>query len=133
MGTRKGTSVHGGLKNGCKSIPERVVPASCAQPQGCGTQNVIIQWARDSAYRFFPLVEDEQFGLVLHPFDLATNKCLALAGRLEPRDWVDMGTCVLNRQGGLLKASGDELALLVQQDSVVFHYGHIGGVMPAIQ
>ena len=58
-----------------------------------GTQNVIVQWARDSAYRFFPLVEDEQFGLVLHPFDLATNKCLALAGRLEPRDWVDMITC----------------------------------------
>ncbi len=51
---------------------------------------VRIEWARDSAYRFFPLVEHEDFGLTLHPFDLATNKVLALVGRLEVRDWVDV-------------------------------------------
>ena len=51
---------------------------------------VIIEWTRDSAFRFFPLVEHDDFGLALHPFDLATNKVLALAGRLEPRDWVDV-------------------------------------------
>jgi hypothetical protein len=28
----------------------------------------------------------------IHPFDLATNKVLALAGRLEPRDWIDVLT-----------------------------------------
>jgi hypothetical protein len=44
---------------------------------------VVVQWARDSAYRFFPLVEDPTFGLTLHPFDLATNKVLAMAGRLN--------------------------------------------------
>jgi hypothetical protein len=32
-------------------------------------------------------------GLVLHPFDLATNKVLALVGRLEPRDFIDVLTC----------------------------------------
>lgn len=52
-----------------------------------------IQWVRDSAYRFFPLVTDELLGLTLHPFDLATNKLLALAGRQVPRDWVDMVSC----------------------------------------
>ena len=52
-----------------------------------------IQWARDSAYRFFPLVEDPLLGVTLHPFDLATNKLLALAGRREPRDWVDAIRC----------------------------------------
>ena len=52
-----------------------------------------IQWARDSAFRFFPLIEDELLGLALHPFDLATNKVLAMAGRLEVRDWVDVITC----------------------------------------
>jgi hypothetical protein len=52
-----------------------------------------MQWARDSAFRFFPLLEHEQLGLVLHPFDLATNKVLALAGRLEPRDWIDVLNC----------------------------------------
>ena len=28
----------------------------------------------------FPLLEHEQLGLTLHPFDLATNKVLALVG-----------------------------------------------------
>lgn len=50
---------------------------------------VAIQWVKDSAFRFFPLVEDDDFGLTAHPFDLATNKVLALGGRLEIRDWLD--------------------------------------------
>jgi hypothetical protein len=56
-------------------------------------QRSSMQWARDSAYRFFPLVEDPLMGLALHPFDLATNKVLAMAGRLEVRDWVDVLSC----------------------------------------
>ena len=48
---------------------------------------------RDSAYRFFPLVEHDDFGLTLHPFDLAVNKMLALVGRMEPRDWIDLLQC----------------------------------------
>lgn len=58
-----------------------------------GGDRVIMQWAHDSAFRFFPLLEDDLMGLVLHPFDLATNKVLAMAGRLEPRDWIDVLTC----------------------------------------
>jgi hypothetical protein len=54
---------------------------------------VLVQWARDSAYRFFPLVRHDDLGLVLHPFDLATSKVLALVGRVEPRDFVDTLTC----------------------------------------
>jgi len=54
---------------------------------------VVMQWARDSAFRFFPLVEHADLGLTLHPFDLATNKVLALVGRLEVRDWVDVMEC----------------------------------------
>jgi hypothetical protein len=54
---------------------------------------VLVQWARDSAFRFFPLMRDETLGLTLHPYDLATNKALALAGRLEPRDWIDLINC----------------------------------------
>ncbi len=56
-------------------------------------QSVVMQWATDSAYRFFPLVRHEDFGLILHPVDLATNKVLALVGRLEVRDWVDLINC----------------------------------------
>ena len=55
-----------------------------------GGTSVLVEWARDSAFRFFPLVEHELLGLALHPFDLATNKVLALVGRLEPRDWFDV-------------------------------------------
>jgi hypothetical protein len=58
-----------------------------------GGDSVVIQWAQDSAYRFFPLVRHEELGLSLHPFDLATSKVLALVGRLEPRDFVDTLTC----------------------------------------
>jgi hypothetical protein len=47
----------------------------------------------DSAYRFFPLLRNDELGLVLHPFDLATSKVLALVGRVEPRDLVDTLTC----------------------------------------
>ncbi|MEN6334170.1 MAG: hypothetical protein ABFE01_07895, partial [Phycisphaerales bacterium] len=54
---------------------------------------VLMQWTRDSAFRFFPLVRHEELGLTLHPFDLATNKVLALVGRLEIRDWIDLITC----------------------------------------
>ena len=54
---------------------------------------VLMEWARDSAYRFFPLVEHPDFGLALHPFDLATNKLLAMIGRREVRDWVDLLQC----------------------------------------
>jgi hypothetical protein len=56
-------------------------------------KTVLMQWARDSAFRFFPLIEDEIFGLTMHPFDLATNKVLAMAGRLEVRDWIDVISC----------------------------------------
>jgi len=58
-----------------------------------GGESVLLEWTRDSAYRFFPLVRHEDFGLTLHPFDLATNKVLALVGRLEVRDWLDVLTC----------------------------------------
>lgn len=53
----------------------------------------LLQWVRDSAYRFFPLVHHEDFGLSLHPFDLATNKLLALIGRVAVRDWIDTIEC----------------------------------------
>ncbi len=56
-------------------------------------EQTVMQWACDSAYRFFPLIENDLLGMTLHPFDLATNKVLAMAGRLEVRDWVDALQC----------------------------------------
>ncbi len=58
-----------------------------------GSESVILQWVQDSAFRFFPLIHHPDFGLVLHPLDLAINKVLALIGRIEIRDWVDVISC----------------------------------------
>lgn len=55
-----------------------------------GDQATRIDWAHDSAWRFMPPVRDELGGFVLHDVDLAINKTLALAGRDEPRDYVDI-------------------------------------------
>ena len=52
--------------------------------------SVEIDWAIDSAVRFFPVLPDKELGWRLHPFDLATNKALALASRSETRDLVDI-------------------------------------------
>jgi hypothetical protein len=51
---------------------------------------VEIDWAADSAFRFFPIERDPQLGWRLHLFDVATNKALALAARTETRDYVDI-------------------------------------------
>jgi hypothetical protein len=49
-----------------------------------------MDWAHDSRWRFLPPVRVQNAGYVLHPVDLAVNKALALAGRDEPRDFVDL-------------------------------------------
>ena len=49
-----------------------------------------MEWVQDSAFRFFQVVEDEFCGYRLHDADAAVNKLLALAGRQEVRDYVDV-------------------------------------------
>jgi hypothetical protein len=49
-----------------------------------------IDGAHDSAWRFMPPVRDALGGYLLHDVDLAINKTLALAGRDEARDFVDI-------------------------------------------
>jgi hypothetical protein len=49
-----------------------------------------LEWVVDSDFRFYPAQRDPDFGYVLHPADLATNKIMAAAGRREPRDIVDL-------------------------------------------
>ncbi|MBX7113295.1 MAG: nucleotidyl transferase AbiEii/AbiGii toxin family protein [Myxococcaceae bacterium] len=56
----------------------------------CGDDSTKIEWAHDSAWRFMPTVADAELGFVLHPVDLALNKVLALVGRNEPRDFLDV-------------------------------------------
>jgi hypothetical protein len=55
-----------------------------------GVERVEIDWAADSAFRFFPIERDPMLGWRLHLFDAATNKALALSARAETRDYVDI-------------------------------------------
>lgn len=55
-----------------------------------GRRELKIEWAQDSAFRFFPLQQDKLLGYRLHDADAAINKVLALAGRDEIRDFVDV-------------------------------------------
>jgi len=94
-----------------------------------GADGVILQWVQDSAFRFFPLVEHPDFGLALHPFDLATNKVLALVGRAEVRDWVDIIHCHTSLQSfGFLvwatsgKDPGLSPAFILEQAARSAHY-----------
>lgn len=51
---------------------------------------VKLEWVRDTAFRFFPVIEDQQLGFRMHDADLMINKCLALANREEVRDIIDL-------------------------------------------
>ena len=55
-----------------------------------GEDHLRLDWATDSAFRFFPVLPDDEFGYCLHQADLAANKVLALAGRSEVRDFLDI-------------------------------------------
>ena len=57
-----------------------------------GQETTKLEWVVDADYRFFPTMQHDIFGYVLHPDDLATNKVMAAAGRREPRDVVDLLT-----------------------------------------
>src|SRR5262249_44141174 len=55
-----------------------------------GSETTKVEWSHDSAWRFMPAVRNEICGYQLHPIDLAINKVLALAGRDESRDFLDV-------------------------------------------
>ena len=78
--------------HGCAVVPLREREGLVEAVVRRGAESLTLQWTRNSAVQFFPLVEHEDFGLALHSFDLATNKVLAMVGRLEVRDWVDVIT-----------------------------------------
>jgi hypothetical protein len=55
-----------------------------------GGEETKIEWAHDSAWRFLPTLRTEGSGFQLAPVDLGINKLLALVGRDEPRDYLDI-------------------------------------------
>jgi hypothetical protein len=57
---------------------------------GKADEQLKLEWVRDTAFRYFPVVDDEELGYRLHDIDLAINKCLALANRSVVRDALDI-------------------------------------------
>ena len=55
-----------------------------------GDEGVKLEWCHDSAWRFFPIEQDDLLGWKLHWFDAITNKALAMGSRAETRDLVDI-------------------------------------------
>ncbi|HEX7877842.1 MAG TPA: nucleotidyl transferase AbiEii/AbiGii toxin family protein [Candidatus Eisenbacteria bacterium] len=55
-----------------------------------GNDQTKIEWAHDSSWRFMPAIYNSDVGFQLHPIDIAVNKVMALAGRDEARDFVDI-------------------------------------------
>lgn len=53
-------------------------------------ETIRLDWAADSAFRFFPIVPDEVLGFRLHDADAATNKILAAVSRQKVRDFIDL-------------------------------------------
>lgn len=49
-----------------------------------------VEWVHDTSWRFLPVIKDKIVGYRLHPVDLGINKLLALVGRNEARDFLDM-------------------------------------------
>ena len=56
----------------------------------CEGEGLKMEWAYDSAFRFFPAEPDPVLGYRLHRADLAVNKILAAAGRQVARDYLDL-------------------------------------------
>jgi len=69
--------------------PDAAVTFRKARVSGPGG-SVEIDWAADSAFRFFPIERDGLLGWKLHLFDMAINKAHALSARTETRDYVDI-------------------------------------------
>jgi hypothetical protein len=118
------------IENGFSVEVLRQRPAYVEALIAQGDSQTLAQWTCDSAFRFFPLVEHPLLGLTLHPFDLATNKVLALVGRLEARDWVDTVECHARLQplGYLAWAAGGKDAgwpapAILEEAARSAHYG----------
>lgn len=77
-------------RNGAEVAVELALPGCVRAVVGKGGEHTKLEWAHDSAWRFMPVLRSPEAGYVLHPVDLAVNKVLALAGRDEARDFLDV-------------------------------------------
>jgi len=100
-------------------------------------QQLKLEWAQDSAFRFFPVEADARLGYRLHDADAATNKMLALAGR-SPQNRASAQACAYS--GSILTHEIDHLlsqigSLHTSQIFVGLNViiSHMGNQMPKVK
>ena len=124
----------------------RMMPAYSEAPAKKGAETVLMQWAKDSAFRFFPLIEDDTFGPTsllaeakrsshYSPEEVAQ---LIFDGpppdaSLLGEEWHEhAGNCVLDGNANLYRGSPDELAYAREADTIRFHKGTLMGAYPKL-
>jgi len=93
----------------------------------------VLQWARDSAFRFFPLLAFS--GPAPDPTDLSRrwHRMLAEVERLiELLPAEQAGTCVIAESGELFRGTPASLEEALRRNAVRFHRGTIHGAWPRI-
>ena len=78
------------VENGYKCVIEMNQPGYIRCVVQKDNDSTKVEWACDSMWKFMPVQFHQDIGYMLHPIDLAINKVLALAGRDEPRDYLDV-------------------------------------------
>lgn len=78
------------VKNGYQCVIEMNQPGYLRCLVKRNKQATKVEWAHDSSWRFMPVQYVKNIGYMLHPIDLAINKILALVGRDEARDFLDV-------------------------------------------
>lgn len=78
------------VRSGIDVDLEFALPGNVRALVSRGDGKTLIDWAHDTAWRFVPVIRDPGGWFRLDDVDLAINKLLALAGRDEPRDYVDI-------------------------------------------
>jgi hypothetical protein len=77
-------------ENGYRVTTDMTLPGYVRAVVELGEDTTKVEWSHDSAWRFLPTMADDRVGYKLHPIDLAINKLLALVGRDEARDFLDV-------------------------------------------
>lgn len=109
-------------------------------------QDLVVEWARDSAFRFFPLVKDDDLGLEVSTLafegpppsagDLSRRwrQALESAGPIiDTLPATHVGQAVITADAQLFVGGASELAHALGTDAVTFHEGRIGGAWPTVK
>lgn len=107
-----------------------------------GADRMVIEWTQDSAFRFFPLVEDDEVASLAFagPAPQASELSRQWRGALDravatisllPHQHV--GEAVLTADARLFRGGATALTEALVAERLLFHRGRLGGALPQIR